>query len=170
MVTSFLILKRREFDTHTDDLPVRQRKVEVRAASLTRIAFRTMPYFKLLVLGALLISLAGCAKSNTRYANPDVERNIKTVKVGDPIQGVLQKLGTPLFADVNPAKFGDGAYRQVREHNPKPDRLIALLDDRNVELYLYYSQPKNPSGHYLLYSVWITNRGVTRVLAGEHQD
>jgi hypothetical protein len=116
--------------------------------------------------GALiLVLLLGCspiAELNTQYSRPDLKKQFAAVKVGDSVRGMYDILGPPLCMDINPDRFGNGAYRQVRSSDVSLSAVMEVATNSNKEAYLIYSQPKKAGKDYLLFRVDVHDGQVFR--------
>ena len=90
---------------------------------------------------------------NTVYASPSVKLEFRKVQVGTAVSDLYRLLGPPLVISINPDKSGTGAYRQTIDHDTRFEHVHALLRDEILEVYLYYSLPKNFAHEYYMYRI-----------------
>jgi len=111
--------------------------------------------------------ISGCGHEfETQYANQRVRSECGSIKVGDSVETVYQKLDEPLFAEVNRDRVGGGGWRKEKSDRVDLRFVQGFAHDTNVALYLHYSRPSDRARGYLRYEVDVSGGKVIHVSAG----
>jgi hypothetical protein len=103
--------------------------------------------------------VATCSERNTIYSKTFTHESFDQIAIGSSIEEVINKVGEPIFIQINLDRENNGGYNQMRVYKTDLPSLVNYTVMDKVELYLHFSHQRVAGRPHKRYEMTV-NKGI----------